>query len=61
LQTAVITNFTQIFSYTTNSDMLSYIVITKSTFSQLNIFTNVTALAALANGASPNKTLNDGK
>jgi len=41
--------------------MLSYIVITKSTFIQLNLFTNITALAALSNGASPNKTLDDDK
>ena len=60
LQTSVVTNYTHILSYTGNSDMLSYIVVTRSTFTQLNIFNNVTALAALSNGASPNKTLDDG-
>jgi hypothetical protein len=33
LQTSVVTNYTQILSYATNSDALSYIVITRSTFS----------------------------
>jgi hypothetical protein len=36
-------------------------VITRSTFNQLNIFTNVTAIAALSSGATPNQTLDDGK
>lgn len=52
-----LTNYTHIFGLTGNSDSGSYIIITGSTFVQMNIFTNVTALATYNAGVTPNKTL----
>lgn len=51
-----LTNYTNIYSFTGNSEKTAYIAITWSNFIQLNLFNNVTALASYG-GKSPNRTL----
>lgn len=53
-------NYTHALSYTGNSDTGSYITIDQSTFTQMNVFTNVTSIAAFG-GITPIRTLADVK
>ena len=50
------TNYTHLYSFTGNSDSGSYITVVKTNFIQLNIFNNITAIAAYG-GIIPLRTL----